>query len=120
MGVVLGIIFLALFKTNYLHLDTNIYFVFPKTINVLAINLGKGKDTNQGIKSALDEIMPENRIPFTNRSHQCYEYSDFILEPELSQFSTSSFRNLEEIYKIGYDTAKEKMQEIVKAIKERI
>ena len=35
--VTLGIIFLALFKTNYLHLDTNIYFVFPKTINVLAI-----------------------------------------------------------------------------------
>ena len=86
---------------------------------VLAINLGKGKDTNQGIKSTLDEIFPSNGVPFANRSHQCYEYSDFILHPDLSAFSTSSFKNLDEIYKIGYDCAKEKVQEILSRIKDK-
>ena len=79
---------------------------------VLAINLGAGKDTNQGIKRALDELYPENNVPLCDRSRQCYEYSDLVLEPDLSQFSSSSLRGLDEMYAIGYDTAKEKMQEI--------
>ncbi len=87
---------------------------------VIAVNLGKGKDTNQGIKRALDEIYPNNNVPLAERSKQCYEYSDFVLEPDLSAFSTSSLRGLDEMYAIGYNTAKEKMQQIKEAIANKL
>lgn len=84
---------------------------------VLSINLGEGKDTNQGIKSILDDTFPENKIPYANRSWQCYEYSNYVLHPQLSQYSTSSLKNLDEIYKIGYDCAKSQIKDILNAIK---
>ena len=83
---------------------------------VISINLGKGKDTNQGIKRILDEMYPDNNVPLAERSAKCYEYSDFVLEPGLEQFSTSSLTGLEEMYAIGYSTAKEKMSEIKEII----
>ena len=86
---------------------------------VLSINLGKGFETNQGIKSALDETYPKNNIPLCNRSEKCYKFSDFILEPDLSSYGSASIKDLDEIYKIGYDLAKNKAKEIKKAIKNK-
>ncbi len=86
---------------------------------IIAINLGAGKDTNQGIKRALDEIHPNNGVPLTDRSWQCYKYSDFVLEPDLSNFSTSALGGLEEMYEIGYKTAKEKMNKIKEIISKK-
>lgn len=83
---------------------------------VLSINLGKGKDTNQGIKRILDELYPNNKIPLTVRSKKCYEYSDFILEPDLSKYSSASLKGLYERYKIGYTATKSQ----IKSIKEKI
>ena len=79
---------------------------------VIAINLGKEHETNQVIKMTLDEFYPNNGIPLTDRSKQCYKYADFVLEPDLSNFSTSSLRGLDDMYEIGYQAAKQKMQEI--------
>lgn len=80
---------------------------------VISINLGKGKDTNQGIKRTLDELYPNNKISLTNRSRQCYEYSDIIIEPDLSSYSSASVNKMDEIYDIGYRAVKEKMSEIL-------
>ena len=86
---------------------------------VLSINLGKGKDTNQEIKSKLDKTLPENKIPYTNRSKKCYQYSDYVIHPNLSKFSSFSLGSLESMYEIGYETAKREMKEILKTIKTR-
>lgn len=79
---------------------------------IIAINLATGNDTNQGIKRALDELYRDNKVPLTDRSWQCYKYSDLVLEPNLSAYSSSSLSGLDETYAIGYQTAKSKMQEI--------
>ncbi len=86
---------------------------------VLSINLGKGYDTNQVIKRALDEIYPKNGVPLTERSWQCYKYSDFVLEPDLSGFTSSSIREVDKMYQIGYLTAKENISEIKKLISKK-
>ena len=83
---------------------------------VIAINLGKGVETNQGIKRALDEFYPSNNVPLVDRSKQCYKYSDLVLEPDLSQYSSSSLRSLDQMYQIGYETARLKIQEIKRII----
>ena len=87
---------------------------------VIAINLGADKNTNQGIKRALDEIHPDNAVPLADRSLQCYEYSDIVLEPDLSNFSTSALRGLDEMYEIGYNTAKDKMDQIKQIISNKL
>ena len=87
---------------------------------IIAINLGADKETNQGIKRALDEIHPNNGIPLADRSWQCYKYSDFVLEPDLSSFSTSALRGLDEMYDIGYKTAKNKMSYIKEIISNKL
>ena len=84
---------------------------------VLSINLGKGKDTNQGIKRILDQTYPKNKIPLAVRSKKCYAFSDFVLEPDLSAFSSADIRKVEERYKIGYQTAKSSIPKIKKLIK---
>ncbi|MBR2336347.1 MAG: patatin-like phospholipase family protein [Clostridia bacterium] len=83
---------------------------------VIAINLGKGRDTNQAIKRALDEFCPDNNVPLSDRASKCYEHSDFVLEPNLEGFSSSALRGFDEMYEIGYSAAKEKMQEIKEII----
>ena len=83
---------------------------------VIAINLGKGEETNQGIKRALDEFYPNNNVPLVDRSKQCYKHSDLVIEPDLSQYSSSSLRSLEQMYVIGYEATKEKIQEIKRII----
>lgn len=84
---------------------------------VLSINLGKGKDTNQAIKRALDETYPKNAIPLAVRSKKCYEFSDFVIEPNLSAYGSATSRGLYERYEIGYETAKSNMKRIRELIK---
>ena len=79
---------------------------------VIAVNLGKEQETNQGIKRILDELYPNNGVELTDRSVKCYKYADFVLEPNLSQFSASQIRGLDEMYAIGYAVAKENMPKI--------
>ena len=83
---------------------------------VLSINLNKGSETNQVIKSALDEIYPHHGIPLANRVHQCYEYSDIVIEPNLSGYSAVSIGGLDEMCQIGYEEAKRRLKDIKNAI----
>ena len=86
---------------------------------VLSINLGKGKDTNQSVKRILDQIYPKNKIPLAVRSKKCYAFSDFVLEPDLSDFKAADIRKLDERYQIGYQVAKSNMQKIKDLIKSK-
>lgn len=73
---------------------------------VISVNLGKGKSSNKKIKEELDEIYPKNKVPYANRSKKCYEFSDFVIEPNLDRFTSVSIGAFEDMYKIGYDTVK--------------
>lgn len=46
------------------------------------------------------------------RNKPCYEYSDVVIEPELSRFTASSITAFDEMYIAGYNAAKEKITEI--------
>ena len=87
---------------------------------VVSINLGKGKDTNAEIKRLLDEVYPHNGVKLCKRSAACYEYSDIVVEPDLSEFKSSSLSGLEEMYTRGYLAAKKAVGEIKKIIYDRI
>ena len=83
---------------------------------IISINLSKGVDFNDHIKRSLDEMYPENGVPVIKRSRACYEFSDVVIEPDLSDFKSSSLGSLEEMYERGYNAAKIKMQEIKRVI----
>ncbi|MBQ4099194.1 MAG: patatin-like phospholipase family protein [Clostridia bacterium] len=73
---------------------------------VISVNLGKGKISNKKIKEELDDIYPKNKVPYANRSKKCYEFSDFVIEPNLSRFTSVSINAFEDMYQIGYDEVK--------------
>lgn len=85
---------------------------------VVSINLSKGISDNSHIKYALDRIYPENGVPVRVRNKVCYEYSDVVIEPELGGYSASSISKFYEMYAAGYAAAKEKTDEIKKALRE--
>lgn len=86
---------------------------------VIAVNLGKGRDLNNKIKEDLDDLYPNNKVAFANRSKKCYEFADFVLEPDLSRFTAMSLSGLDEMYKIGYENAKENVERIKKEIENK-
>ena len=86
---------------------------------VLAINLGKGKDSNRKIKNDLNDIYPTNNVPYANRSKKCYEFADVVLEPDLSRFNSMSINGLEEMFDIGYKHAKQNIERIKLLIKNK-
>ncbi|MBQ7374117.1 MAG: patatin-like phospholipase family protein [Clostridia bacterium] len=87
---------------------------------VLAVNLGKGRDLNDKIKADLDDIYPNNRVPYANRSEKCYKFADFVLEPDLSKYTSASFGSFEEMYEIGYQTVKKNVEKIRKTINAKV
>ena len=84
---------------------------------VISVNLGRENETNQVIKKSLDELYPENKVKLGIRSLGCYNYSDLVIEPDLEKFKSGVVGNFDEIYKIGYEVAKERMAEIKRLIK---
>lgn len=83
---------------------------------VISINLGKWQDDNSRIKRILDEVYPENGVKLANRSKACYEFSDIVIEPDLTEFKSSSIHSLDEMYLRGYTAAKSRIGEIVQII----
>ena len=79
---------------------------------IVSINLAKGKNDNGEIKRILDDIYPGNGVKFGVRNKPCYEYSDVVIEPELSRFTASSITAFDEMYIAGYNAAKEKITKI--------
>ena len=83
---------------------------------VIGINLSAGKNMNTSGKEVLDNMYPENRIPVTDRSKWGYKYSDFMIEPDLSEYRGYSVNRMDEMYEIGYKETKRKMPIIKAAI----
>ena len=83
---------------------------------VVGVTLGAEVRFNDKIKPALDSAYKENKVPVCNRALAGEKFSDFYLMPDLSAYSSASYKNLEEMFDIGYNLAKEMMPEIKKAI----
>lgn len=83
---------------------------------ILAIDLGAETDTNHKIKKSLDDLYPENGVKLGKKSEKGYKYSDYVLAPDLKNVSGADVLRLDEIYAVGYDEAKKKMNEIKAAL----
>lgn len=86
---------------------------------VIGVNLSAELPTNEKIKLVLDEKYPENGVKICDRALPGRAYSDFMLAPELGEFSaaTVSRAKLNEMYEKGYETAREHMPEILELLK---
>ena len=78
---------------------------------VIGISLSD-QDTNATIKTALDGAYKGNRVPVCDRLKAGREFSDYLLEPDLSLYKSTSVGSVDEMYAIGYETAKSAMPEI--------
>lgn len=83
---------------------------------VVSINLSKGVDTNEHIKRALDASYPENGVKIAVRSKACYEFSDVVIEPDLTGFTSASLDGFDEMYDRGYAAAKNTINDIKRVL----
>lgn len=73
---------------------------------ILSVNLSYGRPFNYGNKSNLDKFYPKNKVPASEVTHQCYNFSDVVIEPDLREFKAFSLTNLDDLFYIGYNYAK--------------
>lgn len=85
---------------------------------VISLNLTHVATNSVG-KATLDAMYPGNGVKEGDRLHQMEEYSDYVLTPDLTAFNTSDVGAFEQMYSIGYRTAKEKMPEILALLKKK-
>lgn len=81
---------------------------------ILGIDLGADTVTNENIKRSLDSLYPGNGVKLAKKSEQCYKFSDYVLTPDLRNYTGADITRLDEMYDIGYEEAKKKM-DFVKA-----
>ncbi len=84
---------------------------------VIGIDLSGGRQTTEGGKKMLDDMYPSNGVAVCNPTAAGYASCDFMLAPDLSGFTSTSFGGIGQMYDIGYFTAKEKMPDIKLALK---
>lgn len=84
---------------------------------VIGVNLSCNNPTNEQIVKVCDEIYKGHNIPLVNRAEKGDKHSDYLLCPNLSQFSSTDIRRRDELIQIGYECAKKAMDEIKKIIK---
>lgn len=86
---------------------------------VIGINLSKELPTNEKIKPILDDMYNGNKVPYFDRSKAGKEFSDVLICPDLSEFSSASVspEKLNKMLEIGYNATKEKMPEIKALLK---
>lgn len=86
---------------------------------VIGVNLSADLPTNELIKNALDSKYPDNGIKLCDRAAVGRAFSNIMLEPDLREFSSATVakQKLEEMYEIGYETAKSRMYEIKSELK---
>lgn len=86
---------------------------------VIGVNLSAHLPFNDQIKATLDEKYPDNGVKICDRAMAGRVYSDVLLTPDLHGYSsaTVSKTKLNEMYEIGYETAKSKMSEITDLLK---
>ena len=80
--------------------------------------IGIDLSTHEKRNGLLDRIFPTYTSSVEEPWKKGYVYSDVMLKPNLSSYKPISFSSADAMYDIGYNTAIEKMPEILKAIKE--
>lgn len=86
---------------------------------VLSVNLSGEQRMNSATKPTLDRLYPNNKVPYFDRLKYMYDYSDYILSPDLTAYKSMNVSSMDDMYDIGYEIAKEKMPEIKLAMKEK-
>ena len=84
---------------------------------VLGINLGSNEPTNKNILVALTNSYKNHGVKETDRSLMGKNNGDFIFEPNLENYSSTSIDKLNELYEEGYEYAKKVMPEVKKILK---
>ena len=79
---------------------------------VIGVALSTDTPKNDKIKPALDALYRGNKIPVCDRASAGKQNSDIYLAPDLSAYTSSSYKGLDDMYEIGYEYAKTKMPEI--------
>lgn len=79
---------------------------------VIGVNLCS-EDYNSVSKASLDKFYKQNGVKLMNTVKSGRENSDFFIEPDLHRFTGYSILNSNEMFDIGYRTAKAYMNEIV-------
>ena len=85
---------------------------------VIGINLSDG-DTNEEIKAALDNAYKDNKVPLCDRLKGGRTFCDYLLEPDLSAYRSTSIGEVNEMFAIGYETAERSMPEIKKKLRSK-
>lgn len=73
---------------------------------ILSVNLSYARPYNYSNKSTLDKIYPKNKVQKADVTHQCYTYSDVIIEPDLRKYKAFGLTDFDELFEIGYKEAK--------------
>lgn len=85
---------------------------------VIGVSLSNS-DFNTEIKVALDNAYKGNKVPIYNRLRAGREYSDYLVEPDLSAYKSTSIGAADEMYTIGYETTKSAIPEIKKVLRKK-
>ena len=86
---------------------------------VVGIDLSNNRQSSANGKAKLDEAYPFNGVPVCNPSENGYLACDYMIAPDLTRFSATSFSDVSEMFDIGYFAAKESICEIKAAIEQR-
>lgn len=86
---------------------------------VIGVNLSANVPNNDRIKPVLDELYKDNNVPYTDRAKAGRQFSDVLITPDLSEFSSATLSKdkFEKMFEIGYDAAKAKIPEIKEKLK---
>lgn len=79
---------------------------------VVGIDLSMRRETTARGKRFLDDMYPNNNVPIVNPTEAGYKACDFMLAPDLAEFSSTSFNAVGEMFDIGYFTTKENIPAI--------
>lgn len=79
---------------------------------VIGIDLSNHRSSTVRGKKFLDEMYPDNGVPVCDPTAAGYEACDFMLTPDLTPYSSTSFAKMGEMFDLGYFSAKEAMAEI--------
>ena len=84
---------------------------------VIGINLGAETPTNEQILGALDSAYRGHGVQKCNRAEKGEQFSDYMLCPDLSNYSSTSITKMAELYELGYNYTKQVMPQIKLALK---
>lgn len=86
---------------------------------VIGVDLSMNRQSTESGKKVLDDIYPANGVEVCNPSERGYAACDYMICPDLTGFSSTSFGAIGEMFDLGYFTAKSAMPEIKSVLKNK-